>query len=89
MKGLAYRTVWVEYPDIASLHAKLRLPRAGNTSGLGSNQDNKPFYGLPVIYDPMTDRVVSDSQNIAQYLEETYPTARGPLLFPSGTKGLQ
>lgn len=82
MKNLPYRTEWVEYPDVAALYAKLG---SKNTDV----RDGKPLYGLPVIYDPNTDSVVPESQRIARYLEDTYPSTCTPPLFPLGTAGFQ
>jgi len=42
---------------------------------------------LPAIQDPNTNTVVSDSYQIAEYLEKTYPDS--PKLFPEGSEGLQ
>lgn len=42
---------------------------------------------MPVIRDPSTGTVVSDSQKIALYLDKTYPNT--PLLFPHGTQTFQ
>ncbi|KAJ2932368.1 hypothetical protein H1R20_g4686, partial [Candolleomyces eurysporus] len=82
LKGLDYRTVWIEYPDIAQLYQQLGIPSR-------ENRDGKPLYGLPVIYDPSTSRYIGDSLIIAQYLEDTYPSTISPPLFPIGSRGLQ
>lgn len=79
-KGLRYRTEWVEYPDIAALCQKIG---AGPT---GTHDDGSPYYSLPVLHDPTTNRVIPDSTAIADYLDQTYPDT--PLLFPPGTRGL-
>jgi len=44
------------------------------------------MYTLPVIFDPSTGKTVSESFEIAQYLDKTYPDK--PIL-PKGTKALQ
>ncbi|THH30526.1 hypothetical protein EUX98_g3656 [Antrodiella citrinella] len=80
IKGLKYRTEWVEYPDIEGLCKKLG---AGPT---GTQSDGSPYYTLPVIYDPSTHTVVADSIPIAEYLDDTYPDT--PRLFAPGTRGL-
>lgn len=82
LKGLPYRTIWVEYPDIAQLYETLGIKSR-------ESRDGKPLYGLPVIHDPSTGRTVQDSQQIAYYLEETYPSTVTPPLFPAGTVSLQ
>lgn len=82
LKGLDYRTVWIEYPDIAQLYTVLSLPSK-------ESRDGRPLYGLPVIYDPSTGTSIGDSLHIAQYLEDTYPSTISPPLFPAGSRGLQ
>lgn len=57
---------------------------------LGAKPDTmagKPWYTLPIIYDPSTDRVVADSLEIAKYLDEQYPET--PNVIPPGTDALQ
>jgi len=75
MKGLQYKTVWVEYPDIEALYRKLDL------------QPNGTKCTLPVIHDPSTNKTISDSVKIAQYLDATYPSTTP--LFPLGSEALQ
>ncbi|EIN12887.1 hypothetical protein PUNSTDRAFT_50105 [Punctularia strigosozonata HHB-11173 SS5] len=79
-KGLPFKTVWVEYPDIADLCKKIGAAPTGTRDGL-------PLYTLPVIQDPSTGKVISDTFAIAEYLDETYPDR--PTLMPKGTRGLQ
>ncbi|KAF8878316.1 hypothetical protein BD779DRAFT_1613060 [Infundibulicybe gibba] len=80
-KGLAYKTEWVEYPDIEPLCKKLgAAPTETKPTG-------EPHYTLPVIFDPRTKRAISDSVVIAKYLDEQYPET--PKLFPKGTHALQ
>ncbi|KAF8878315.1 hypothetical protein BD779DRAFT_1613059 [Infundibulicybe gibba] len=80
-KGLAYKTEWVEYPDIEPLCKKLgAAPTETKATG-------EPHYTLPVIFDPRTKRAISDSAVIAEYLDEQYPET--PKLFPEGTHALQ
>ena len=75
-RGLPYRTVYLEFPDIESVCKQIGAPP---TSKKGDGSDH---YTLPVIYDSATNRTISDSYNISEYLEETYPTT--PRLFPVG-----
>ncbi|KAJ3557366.1 hypothetical protein NM688_g1511 [Phlebia brevispora] len=79
-KGLPYRTVWLEYPEIEPTCIKLGV------SPTGTKPDGSPFYTCPIIYDPTTKRYVSDSLIIAQYLDETYPET--PQLVRKGTAPL-
>jgi len=78
-KGLPYKTVWIEYPDIAAHCQKI------GAKPTGTNDDGTPVYTLPVIRDPNTDAVVSDSYAIAEYLDANYATTRS--LIPAGTEG--
>ncbi|KAH8091011.1 hypothetical protein BXZ70DRAFT_899021 [Cristinia sonorae] len=78
-KGLRYRTEWIEYPDIADLCKKIGA-RPTDVRADGSNH-----YTLPVLYDPLTETVISESTDIADYLDKTYPDT--PPLFPAGTRG--
>ena len=78
MKALPYKTVWVEYPDIAAVCKKIGAGPTGTRNG-------KPLYTLPVIQDLATGAVVSDSFKIAQYLDTAYPSTPFTLV-PAGTK---
>jgi len=80
-KGLAYKTVWIEYPDIADLCKKI----GAEPSMI--RKDGTPYYSLPVIQDPKTGAIISDSARIAEYLDSTYPDT--PKLIPAGTHTLQ
>ncbi|TFK52681.1 hypothetical protein OE88DRAFT_1627746 [Heliocybe sulcata] len=80
-KGVPYKTVWVEYPDIEALSKEI------GAAPTGVKGDGSPSYTLPTIYDPKTKKAISDSQEIAEYLDATYPST--PLLFPKGTLALQ
>ncbi|KAF7972750.1 hypothetical protein HWV62_17114 [Athelia sp. TMB] len=78
IKGLAYKTVWVEYPDIEPLCKQI---------GAAPTYSIAAPYTLPVIHDPAHDAVVSESIEIARYLDKTYPGTT-PLL-PDGSQALQ
>jgi len=78
IKGLPYRTVWVEYPDIEPLCKKIGAAKTNSLSAA---------YTLPVIHDPAHNAVVSDSIEIARYLDKTYPDTIP--LFPRGSQALQ
>ncbi|KAF8878318.1 hypothetical protein BD779DRAFT_1628584 [Infundibulicybe gibba] len=80
-KGLAYKTEWVEYPDIEPLCKKL------GAAPTYTKETGEPLYTLPVIFDPHTRRIISDSFAIAKYLDEQYPET--PKLIPAGTHALQ
>ncbi|KAF7300801.1 hypothetical protein MKEN_01305700 [Mycena kentingensis (nom. inval.)] len=73
-KGLAYTTKWVEYPDIEPLCKEIGGAPTRN------KPDGRPHYTLPMIHDLNTGIVVTDSLNIAMYLDKTYPST--PQLLP-------
>ncbi|KAI6120881.1 hypothetical protein EDD16DRAFT_805835 [Pisolithus croceorrhizus] len=77
-KGLPFRVEWVEYCDIA--------PRMKE---IGARQnklpDGRDGYTLPVLNDPNTGALITDSWEIAEYLEKTYPEKP---IFPNQSKGL-
>ncbi|KAJ7164636.1 hypothetical protein C8R43DRAFT_987643 [Mycena crocata] len=80
-KGLAYKTVWVEYPDIADLCKEIGAKETM------IRKDGSPYYSLPIIHDPNTGAIISDSFRIAEYLDATY--ADTPKVIPAGTHTLQ
>ncbi|OSC97239.1 glutathione transferase FuA class [Trametes coccinea BRFM310] len=79
-KGLPYKTMWVEYPDIEAVSRSLGL------SPTSTKPDGSPKYTLPAIYDPNTKTAVVDSAAIARYLDKTYPDT--PRLIPYETDAL-
>ena len=80
-KGLKYRTEWVEYPDIEAVCKKI------GARPTEKKADGSDAYTLPVLYDPRTQRTVSDSWAIARYLDHAYPDT--PRVFPAGSVALQ
>ncbi|KAF9478093.1 hypothetical protein BDN70DRAFT_913847 [Pholiota conissans] len=79
-KGIPYKTEWVEYPDIENLWKKLGIAHTSLKA------DGRPHYTVPAIYDPSTGVYLSESLQIAEYLEKTYPDTP---IFPHNTLGLQ
>ncbi|TCD63610.1 hypothetical protein EIP91_005189 [Steccherinum ochraceum] len=77
-KGIPYRTEWVEYPDIEKVCKEI------GAEPTDTNPDGTPLYTFPVIHDPSTNTVLSNSIPIALYLDKTYPDHP---LYPPGTKG--
>ena len=75
IKGIPYKTIWVEFPDVKALCQKIG---AAPTLPL---PDGTMMYTLPTLYDPNTKTAVSDSAAIARYLDRAYPHA-GPTLVP-------
>ncbi|GJF00933.1 glutathione S-transferase [Phanerochaete sordida] len=81
LKGLKYKTEWLEYPDIE--------PTAKGLGGAPTDKkpDGSDFYTLPMIYDPNTKAVITNSAAIAKYLDNAYPDT--PRVFPAGTDAFQ
>lgn len=79
-KGLEFNTEWLEYPDIEAAMKKIGA-KPTMKKGDGSGKDH---YTLPVIHDSKTGKAVSESFEIALYLDDTYPDK--PLLFPSNSR---
>ena len=77
IKGLQYQTIWVEFPDIEVICKKIGAKPTASVA---------PFYSLPVIHDPSTNSVISDSIDIARYLDANYPSTTQ--LFPPGSNAL-
>ncbi|KAG2032172.1 hypothetical protein BDR03DRAFT_904092 [Suillus americanus] len=65
-KDLPFVTLWVEYSDI---------PIATKAIGAKPNKrrDGSDIYTVPVLSDPNTGALITDSLEIASYLEKTYP----------------
>ncbi|KAL0571113.1 hypothetical protein V5O48_010845 [Marasmius crinis-equi] len=80
---IPYRTIWVEYPEIAPACIKIGAPPSR------MNPDGSPYYSVPTIYDPNTGKAISDSEKIMEYLESTYPSPPERSLVPAGTWPLQ
>jgi len=79
IKGLPYKTTWVEYPDIKGV---LQEHNIGPT---GTSRDGNPYYSLPAIIDAddATGEVkaaLAESLEIAKYLDAAYPDT--PKLVP-------
>ncbi|KAI0372259.1 hypothetical protein BV20DRAFT_1051003 [Pilatotrama ljubarskyi] len=79
MKGIPYKSVWVEYPDIASVMRRIGANPTAQKNG-------SPHYTLPAIYDPNTKMALADSAQIVRYLDNRYPDT--PRLIPVGTDAL-
>jgi len=84
-KGIPYRVQFVSYPDIEPTLKALGAPPGSPVA---------PIYTLPVIADPSSDpngkpTFVSESFQIALYLEDKYPAPKYPTIFPPGTRAMQ
>lgn len=78
-KGLPHQTVWLPYAQIRPTIKSLGATPSGYLA------DGTARYTIPTIVD-VDGTVVSDSYNIAQYLDRRYPERP---VFPQGTQALQ
>lgn len=79
-KRLPYKTVWVDFADVQPLSKQISAPPTTTYS------DGSPRYTLPTIHDPNTGRTVSDTFEIARYLDEQYPERK---IFSKGSEDVQ
>ncbi|KAG1882727.1 hypothetical protein F4604DRAFT_350310 [Suillus subluteus] len=82
-KGLTFETVWLEFPEIKPFYEQHSLVP---TTSYNIKGTPAPLCTLPIIIDPNTDRLITDSFAIAQYLDEQYPDT--PKVLPNGTAAL-
>ncbi|KAJ3991637.1 hypothetical protein F5050DRAFT_1122714 [Lentinula boryana] len=80
-KGLQYKTIWIEYPDV-----KATIETIGAKS-TGLQPTGEPWYTIPAIVDDATGVALAESVDIVEYLDNTYPNT--PRLIPEGTHALQ
>jgi glutathione S-transferase len=70
----------VNFADVQPLSKQIGAPPTTTYS------DGSPRYTLPTIHDPNTGRTVSDTLEIARYLDKQYPDRK---IFPAGSEDLQ
>ncbi|KAH6893701.1 hypothetical protein BKA70DRAFT_1389589 [Coprinopsis sp. MPI-PUGE-AT-0042] len=80
-KGLEHRTEWVEFPDVAAVCKEKGI------GATGSWKDGSPYYSLPAIIDDhkgtgVAPTAVSESFEIAKYLDATYPETKRLVFLP-------
>jgi glutathione S-transferase len=80
-KGLAYKTHWLGYADIEPVAKSLGV------TPTGTKPDGTPRYTIPFIYDSTTNKFVSNSFDIIEYLDSTYPNT--VTFIPPETRLLQ
>ncbi|KAI6031238.1 hypothetical protein BKA83DRAFT_88250 [Pisolithus microcarpus] len=68
--GSSLQVEWVEYPDIAQRMKQIGARKNKFAGGV-------EMYTLPVLSDPNTNALITDSWEIAEYLEKTYPENKG------------
>lgn len=79
-KQVPFKTTWVDLPDIADVRKRL------NCRATRKFDNGLDFYTLPMLQDPASGRVVGDSFDIANYLEDTFPDSGGCLFPPNSTR---
>ncbi|KAJ5999508.1 hypothetical protein N7451_007318 [Penicillium sp. IBT 35674x] len=79
MKGVPYKTQWVQMPDIATVRQKVGAPACRKFA------DGTDYYTLPMLTDSTTNSVLGDSFDIALYLQKQYPSSGTGDLFPTQT----
>ncbi|KAL2062176.1 hypothetical protein VTL71DRAFT_6442 [Oculimacula yallundae] len=77
-KGVPFSTSWIDIVDIPHVRKELNCPATR------SFDDGSDFYTLPMLRESTTGRIVGDSFDIANYLEEAFPD-QGGCLFPSNS----
>ncbi|CAI6340797.1 unnamed protein product [Periconia digitata] len=82
-KRAAFTTTWVDIININSVRQGLNCPATRKLD------DGSDYYTLPMLQDPASGKVVGDSFDIANYLEDKFPPSDGnsESLFPSTTTG--
>jgi glutathione S-transferase len=85
VKGLKYKTTFIDFADIESVCIQL----GAKPTGIKFDGSGRPRYTLPMIHDPRhgPNHIIADSFKIAEYLDKAYPDT--PRLLPQGTKVLQ
>jgi glutathione S-transferase len=76
-KHISYKTVWVDYADVQPTLKAIGAEPSTHYA------DGSPRYTVPTIFDPNTNKFVTDSLEIAKYLDLHY--AERPV-FPQGSE---
>jgi glutathione S-transferase len=77
-KRVPFKTTWVDIIDISEVRKGLNCPATRKLD------DGSDFYTLPMLQDPILGKVLGDTFDIANYLEDTFPDS-GSCLFPSNS----
>ncbi|KAJ4333048.1 hypothetical protein N0V95_009518 [Ascochyta clinopodiicola] len=77
-KNVPFKTTWVEIPDIPDVRKGLECPATRKFD------DQSDYYTLPMLQDLASGKVIGDSFDIANYLEDVFPDSGGRL-FPAGS----
>jgi glutathione S-transferase len=79
-KQVPFKTTWIDILDIPDVRKGLGCPAVRKLD------DGSDYYTLPMLQDPASGRVIGDSFDIANYLEDTFPNSGG-CLFPQDITG--
>jgi hypothetical protein len=78
-KGVPFKTTWVGVVDIPDIRQSLNCPA---TRKFDNGSD---YHTLPMVQDPALGKVIGDSFDIANYLENNLPESGGQLFPPDTT----
>lgn len=79
-KRIPFKTTWVDILDISDVRRGLGCPARRKFD------DGSDFYTLPILQDPASGKVLGDSFDIADYLENAFPDSGGCLFPPDSTR---
>lgn len=79
-KCAPFQTTWVDILDISNVREGLGSPATRKFD------DGSDFYTLPMLQDLTSGKVVGDSFDIADYLEDKFPDSGGCLSPPASTR---
>jgi glutathione S-transferase len=80
IKGLPYKTIWLEFADIE------RVAKEIGCVPVSKYANGAPRYSVPMIHDPSTGVVMAESFNIVEYLDKKHPMT--PRMISQGTLAL-
>jgi glutathione S-transferase len=75
-KKVPFKTSWVDIINISDVRKGLGCPATRKLD------DGSDYYTLPMLQDPASGKVLGDTFDIANYLDDTFPDSGGRL-FPS------
>ena len=82
-KKVPYQIRWINFPEVEATYKSV------GAAPTGKKKDGSPRYTLPFIVVTPTGSgepyAISDSLNIAEFIEKTFPDPANPL-FPEGTR---
>ncbi|KAF2828685.1 hypothetical protein CC86DRAFT_368847 [Ophiobolus disseminans] len=79
-KGVPFKTTWTDLLDIPDVRKGLNCPATRKLD------DGSDYYTLPMLRDPSSNKIIGDSFDIANYLEDTFPDSGGCLFPPNSTR---